>query len=215
MPLGELFGSAGGNGFLSDPYDRATFSGSLMGLAQGLLSQRPGEGVGAALGRGFGLAGSEAENARRAVTKKGDRKRDTEYRKKLAKELQDHGPEGDDTMSPDRVRFAQTYIASPLASGAPLGMELVRAMFARKTQGEGITGQGIVDVTNIGETGDERIKQINRVGELDVAAATQAQMDALARRAQGGTVDLLVDIGGQNVRQEHTTTNINTIFGSL
>lgn len=141
---------------MSDPYDRASFSGSLMGLAQGLLSQQPGEGVGAALGRGFSLAGSEAENARRAVTKKGDRKRDTEYRKKLAKELQDHGPAGDDTMSPDRVRFAQTYIASQYGSGSALGQEMVKALFARKTQ-TGLLGTEGEIATEAARVGQENV----------------------------------------------------------
>ena len=54
----NLWGSAGGNGFMSDPRQRAGLSGTMIGLAQGLLSQQQGEGWASALGRGFGQAGA-------------------------------------------------------------------------------------------------------------------------------------------------------------
>lgn len=121
--------SAGGNGFLSDPYDRAGISGTLMGLAQGLLSQQPGEGVGAALGRGFGLASRGAETAQRGVQHREDRKRSKQYRRKLMAELRDN-PD----MDPDRRMLIEAIQASPSSNIPAFTMSMLQTMAARQSQ---------------------------------------------------------------------------------
>lgn len=76
----NLWGSAGGNGFMSDPRKRAGLSGTMIGLAQGLLSQQQGESWASALGRGFGQAGALSKQYQDDVEQSFERQREQAMR---------------------------------------------------------------------------------------------------------------------------------------
>lgn len=75
-----LWGGFGGNSFwgnvgLGDPRRRHSFSAGLMGIAQGLLSERSGEGWAPALGRGFGQARANVVASREELQAEQDREK--------------------------------------------------------------------------------------------------------------------------------------------
>ena len=95
----NLWGSAGGNGFMSDPERRAGLSGTLMGLAQGLLSQGPGESWGQALGRGFGQAGALSQQYQEDYRDKETRKRQEAFRDELTRAINDPNTDPETAMA--------------------------------------------------------------------------------------------------------------------
>jgi hypothetical protein len=84
-----LWGGIGGDSFwgtvgLGDSDNRYTLSQGMMGIAQGLLSERQGEGWGAALGRGFGQAQRNTKEAHREIEFREEERRQDDLRTFMA-----------------------------------------------------------------------------------------------------------------------------------
>ncbi len=163
----NLWGSAGGNGFLGDPERRAGLSGTLMGLAQGLLSQQAGESWASALGRGFGQAGALSHQYQEDYRDKQQRQRQEAFRDELTTAI------NDPNTDPQTAMAYRAMLAGD--SNQNLGGVMALAQIA---------GQGARQ-----ETGIAAQQGLQR-GALGAASARQVAGFGHATSMQGSAADI-------------------------
>ena len=144
-------------GFWEDDRKRAGLSGQMMGIAQGLLSQRRGENWGQALGRGFGQASSMRSQRQGDYDKNEQRLRDETNREFWADKLASDGGTMTDSM--------RLYAQSQVRGGGDRDASAL-AMMNIFGQAERQDVKGKQDIANIGASGDQTVRGIEAQGQV-------------------------------------------------
>ena len=211
-------------GFWGDDRKRAGFSGQLMGLAQGLLSQRRGENWGSALGRGFGQAGY-MKSQRQGDYDKNEQRLRSEAEREYASDMlaRDEANPNPSTKLSESQRHYWRRIA---VGGDDEATNLSGAAFAQLGQAERQDVKGKQDLANIGASGDQTVRGIEAQGQVgsrqigenydnqkDYAAMKQAYQranmglgDDITRRQMGLAHRQNLDQLG--VQQDYRTNNM-------
>ncbi len=177
----DIWNAVGGNGFMSDPHKRAGLSGSLLGLAQGLLSQQPGESWGAALGRGFGGAGNLKRQYQEDVDVRQQRSRDKQYRELAEEQLLRNDLSEDARIMWSRIARGGdddlTAMAMAMAQIAGAGRMAGESDDRRQTGAmEQIEAQGDIASRHIGERAEQ-----GRITNEQLLVGNQANAIEMAR----------------------------------
>jgi len=179
MPLWD---SAGGNAFENKTIRQAGVSGTLLGLAQGLLSQQPGENWANALGRGFGQAGSlkrQHETDAKGTLQRG---RDQKMRDYYRSELQRDQSEGH--LSDTQKFLYQRAVMGADASQDAFAMATAQALQQDRVQDRDFTGRSGL----LAQGGSQRMDEIGLQGQIQGGQIDQQAAHAQALQASGGVI---------------------------
>ncbi len=147
-------------GFWGDDRKRAGLSGQMMGIAQGLLSQRRGENWGQALGRGFGQA-SSMRSQRQGDYDKNEQRLRSETEREYASDMLAR-----DEANPTLSESQRHYWRRIAVGGDNEATNLSGAAFAQLGQAERQDVAGVQNLAAIAAGGNEQRLGIEAQGQV-------------------------------------------------